>query len=545
VRHSLPPLCVLLVALPLATFARESARSGDDPPPPRTAPDDAPAGERRREGRQGEGRGEGRGDRMGGDRKGGDREGRGGGSRLGNYTTPPPANNVPDHPHTVILGRPTDDGVTIRVRLRDAGEAHVEHGAIPDAMAERTDTIRFAAGETHDFVLDGLAPNARHHYALRYRTVGGDETVVPAGTFHTRRAAGSPFVFTVTSDSHLDENTSGAVYLRTLANAAADQPDFHFELGDTFMTGKYARPEIAEAQYLAQRYYLGSLCHSAALFLALGNHDGEGGGRRSTEWATATRTRLFPNPFPDGFYTGNDRAEPVVGLPQNYYQWSWGDAQCIVLDPFRATTGRSRDGDGWAFTLGEEQYRWLRESLSSVDARYRFVFLHHLVGGTPPHSRGGVEAAPYWEWGGKGASGEDAFAERRPGWEAPIHDLLVRHGVSVVFHGHDHLFAKQDLDGIVYQLVPQPGHRRAGNTSSAAEYGYLAGEIQPSSGHLRVRVGADETRVDYVRAFLREDRREDGDGGAGVNGSVSYSYVVAPTPAADRGSAPAARSGTP
>lgn len=458
---------------------------------------------------------------------------RGGGSRLGNYTVPPPANDVPPHPHTVILGRPTDHGVTVRVWLAEDAEAFLEHGPSPEALPHRTPVLPIAGGEARDFVLDGLAPDSRHHYHLRYRAADGTETVVPPATFHTCRAPGSPFVFTVTSDSHLDENTSGEVYLRTLANAAADRPDFHLELGDTFMTGKYARPEIAEAQYLAQRYYLGSLCHSAGLFLALGNHDGEGGGRRTTAWATATRKRLFPNPFPDGFYTGNAVAEPDVGLPENFYQWMWGDAQFIVLDPFRATTSRARDGDNWASTLGEAQYEWLRAALATP-ARHRFVFIHHLVGGTPPHARGGVEAAPYWEWGGKGASGEDQFAARRPGWEAPIHDLLVRAGVSVVFHGHDHMFAKQDLDGIVYQLVPQPGHRRSGHTSNAAEYGYLAGEIQPSSGHLRVRVGPDETRVDYVRAFLRGADSDRGDGGAGINGTVSYSYVVptrdAPTP---------------
>ena len=477
-----------------------------------TEPDDTPPSareDRRREGRK---------------------EPRGGGSRLGNYTVPPPANDVPPHPHTVILGRPTARGVTVRVRLRDRAEAFVEHGPSADVLDGRTEAIPFAAGETHDFVLDGLAADARHHYRLRYRSADGAETAAPVATFHTRRAEGSPFVFTVTSDSHLDENTSGAVYLRTLANAAADRPDFHLELGDTFMTGKYARPEIAEAQYLAQRYYLGSLCHSAALFLVLGNHDGEGAGRRTTAWATATRKRLFPNPLPDGFYTGNDREEPDVGLPENHYQWTWGDAQFIVLDPFRATTQRARDGDGWAWTLGEEQYRWLRESLAAVTPRYRFVFIHHLVGGAPPHSRGGIEAAPYWEWGGKGASGADEFASRRPGWEAPIHDLLVRHGASVVFHGHDHMFARQELDGVVYQLVPQPGHRRAGHTQNAVEYGYLTGEIQPSSGHLRVRVAPEETRIDYVRAFLAPGDGGVADGGAGVNAAVSFSSVVGPRP---------------
>ena len=33
---------------------------------------------------------------------------RGGGSRLGGYTEPPPVNNVPDHPFNILLGRLTD-----------------------------------------------------------------------------------------------------------------------------------------------------------------------------------------------------------------------------------------------------------------------------------------------------------------------------------------------------------------------------------------------------------------------------------------------------
>jgi hypothetical protein len=39
----------------------------------------------------------------------------------------------------------------------------------------------------------------------------------------------------------------------------------------------------------------------------------------------------------------------------------------------------------------------------------------------------------------------------------PIHQLLAENRVSIVFHGHDHLYTKQDRDGVVYQEVPQPG----------------------------------------------------------------------------------------
>ncbi|MFN7733212.1 MAG: metallophosphoesterase [Pirellula sp.] len=444
-----------------------------------------------------------------------------GGSKLGNYTEPPAANRVPDHLYNILLGRPTDHSITVRVLFHRPATATLEFGTQSGQYEHRTEPRRFEAKGVQDFVLDALAADQRYYYRLILQEASGEETWSDEATFHTQRAPGSPFVFTVQSDSHLDENTRGEVYLRTLANALSDGPDFHLELGDTFMTGKYARPELSEPQYYAQRYYLGSLCHSAAFYFALGNHDGESGNRGSTRWATQTRLRLFPNPFPDGFYTGNETNEDGIGMPQNYYQWKWGDAQFLVLDPFRYTTERSRDGEAWNWTLGETQYRWLVHALQSVDAKYRFVFLHHLVGGSPTNSRGGVEFAPYWEWGGRGASGENEFAQRRPGWEAPIHELLVKHGASIVFHGHDHMFIQQELDGIVYQLVPQPGFQRVGNTNSAAEYGYVLGTAQGSPGHIRVRVGADSARIDYVRSFLPGDESP-----RQVNGEVSYSYEV-------------------
>lgn len=453
-------------------------------------------------------------------------QGRGGrsrasGSRLGGYTTPPPANNVPDHPFDIILGRLTDDAGTVRVLFYSEVEAYVSYGEQSERLSKRTKSQNLRAGVPFDFVIDSLMKNTRYLYRVVYN-IDGITKQSDEYTFHTQRGKDSTFVFTVQADSHLDENTSGEVYLRTLDNALADQPDFHFALGDTFMTGKYVEPERSHPQYLAQRYYLGHLCHSAALYFALGNHDGESGNRGSNVWATATRKRYLPNPFPNDFFTGNDQAEHEVGLPENYYQFEWGDAQFIVLDPFRHTTTRSRGGnsDNWYWTLGERQYQWLKRSLEESDASLRFVFVHHLVGGSDRNQRGGKEAAPFWEWGGKGLSGGDEFDRHRPGWGKPIHQILVDHAVSVVFHGHDHMFIKQDLDGIVYQLLPQPGHPRSG-TKSAQEYGYLTGEIQGSSGHVRVRVSGDSARVDYVRAFLPA-----AEGGCQRNGDVSYSYML-------------------
>ncbi|MAG94350.1 MAG: metallophosphoesterase [Planctomycetaceae bacterium] len=445
-----------------------------------------------------------------------------GGSKLGGYEVPPPANNVPDHLHDIILGRPTNDSITACVLAYDDLEGYLAYGIRSGQYSSKSDLTTFAKDEPVDVVLQSLEADTRYYYRLNCRK---PEAKVFEHSdefqFHTQRATGSPFTFTVQSDSHLDENTSGEVYTRTLTNALRDSPDFHFALGDTFMTGKYVRPELSHGQYLAQRYYFGQLCHSSPLFFALGNHDGESGNRGSNLWATQTRKRYLPNPFPNGFYSGNEREERSVGFPENYFAWEWGNSQFIVLDPFRHTTSRSRSGDNWYRTLGKDQYQWLKATLERSSASFRFVFLHHLIGGADRNSRGGIEAVPYFEWGGKSLGGTDDFDRQRPGWGKPIHSLLVEHDVTIVFHGHDHMYVKQDLDGIVYQLVPQPGHPRFGNTRSAREYGYVNGVVLSSSGHLRVRVAHDSVRVDYVRAYLPRSESSDR-----KNGDVSHSYLI-------------------
>jgi hypothetical protein len=438
--------------------------------------------------------------------------------------------DVPQHPLDIILARPTGDSVTLSVLAYRNMEGHFAYGTQKGVYSSQTGSARFTNGQPVEVVIDGLRPNTQYYYQLRYREPGRDAfSESNEHSFHTQRPPGATFVFTVQADSHLDENTDPEVYARTLANALANKPDFHIDLGDTFMTDKYG-PNYKDAlkQYLAQRYYFGLLCHSAPLFFVLGNHDGETGWRRNggaenvSVWSNRTRKLYYPNPVADGFYTGNTRHEEFVGLLQDYYAWEWGDALFVVLGPFWYTSSRSRqDDDYWDRTLGEEQYRWLKRTLEESKAAFKFVFIHHLVGGLDRNGRGGIEAAKYFEWGGHNKDGRYAFDEKRPGWGAPIHQLLADNGVAAVFHGHDHIFVKQDLDGIVYQLLPQPAHQRYGSTRNAEPYGYVHGDVLAGSGHLRVTVSAEKATVDYIVSYLPEDE----DAGR-KNGAIAYSYSI-------------------
>ena len=430
--------------------------------------------------------------------------------------------DVPAHPVDIILARPTAQSVTVSILAHAALRGSIAYGTRPDALDRQAAALDLPAKEPVEFALAPLQPDTRYHYELRCE--GGAAPERRRGVFHTQRPPGNTFAFTVTADSHLDQNTLPALYRQTLLNALADEPDFHIDLGDTFMTGKYRGDHPTEL-YLAQRYCFGLLCHSAPLFFVLGNHDGEPGGRgRSRTGALALRKTYFPNPLPDGFYTGNRHEEPGAGLLEDYYAWEWGDALLVVLDPFWYSGRPGRDeADNWHVTLGTEQYQWLKKTLEASRATFKLVFIHHLVGGSNKDGRcrGGAEAAPFFEWGGRDADGRNAFREKRPGWAMPIHQLLVRNKVRIVFHGHDHFFAKQDLDGIVYQLVPQPGAAERGRVRVAEEYGYAHGTILTSPGHLRVRVSPKGLQVDYVRSRLPADERR-----RGRNGEVACSYTI-------------------
>ena len=146
-------------------------------------------------------------------------------------------------------------------------------------------------------------------------------------------------------------------------------------------------------------------------------------------------------------------------------------------------------------------------------------------GCTAQHGRGGAEASHWYEWGGRNEDGSPGFAQRRPGWPLPLHDLLRRGGVRAVFHGHDHFYARQERDGVVYQLVPQPGHPGRRTENVAAEYGYRGGEILGGAGHLRVTVGPDQATVAFVRAVLPNAERD-----GWRNGAVAAEYRLAPAP---------------
>ncbi|WP_170266558.1 metallophosphoesterase family protein [Brevifollis gellanilyticus] len=432
--------------------------------------------------------------------KGGGKEGGKGGAGQGGQVE---SAVVPPYLFNVWLCRPGAESMTVSVLAWEDMDAFIEYG---DGL--KSEVVKLKAGEPQNIVLGGLKPDTGYNYRLTYRRAGGEAMQDSMRSFHTQRNSGSSFSFVMQADSHLDNNTDVRVYQQTLANMLTDKPDLMIDLGDTTMVDKFGKFYTrSESQYKAQRYYMGRIAHSVPILMVLGNHDGEkGSDPEMSEWSLRQRKTYFPNPA-----DGNDK--------HSYFAFEWGNSLFIGLDPFWSTM--QRGASGWDMTLGEAQYHWLAKALAGSKAEFKFIFIHHLVGGLGRDVRGGAGTAPYMEWGGKNADGTDGFKLHRPGWEMPLHELFVKHGVNIVFHGHDHLFVKEERDGIIYQEVPQPGHP-SGGTRSAEEYGY-EGVIFGSSGHVRVSVEGREATVDYIRSIVPGVTRTDLE-----NGAIEHSYKVRP-----------------
>ena len=422
---------------------------------------------------------------------------------------------------TIVLGSPTASSIKANVFSADqSGTVLLQYGTTPGVYDGQTAAVALSAGKPLVLAIEGLDGDTRYYYRLGFQASGGSGSATTEEfSFHTARSAGSGFTFTIQADSHLDENSDLDQYRKTLGNVFADTPDFHVDLGDTFMCEKHSAPLTATVQtapdqatvyarYRYERANFGIVSRSAPLFLVNGNHEGEAGwftdgtANNVAVWTALARLSYYMNPVPDSFYSGDSTTEPFVGRRASWYAWQWGDAHFIVLDPFWYSKTQSSK-DPWALTLGETQYKWLQQTLSSSRAPFKFVFIHNLVGGLDGQMRGGIEAAPFFEWGGRNLDGTSGFSQKRPGWSMPIHQLLVKYGVTAVFHGHDHLYAKQVLDGVVYQEVPQPSAKNFSSGSSlATEYHYLTGTIVSSSGHIRVTVSPDSITARYIRAWL-------------------------------------------
>jgi hypothetical protein len=137
-------------------------------------------------------------------------------------------------PGPELLGRPEATSVTINVVANVAIDAYFEYGT-QSGVYTQTNPVSGAAGPVSTaanvplvVALAGLSADTQYFYRMVYRQSGTSSwTTRPEHSFHTARSPGDTFMFTVTSDSHINiEFGNPSLFQQTLGNIATESPDF-------------------------------------------------------------------------------------------------------------------------------------------------------------------------------------------------------------------------------------------------------------------------------------------------------------------------------
>lgn len=398
-----------------------------------------------------------------------------------------------------LVFAPTASGFGLNAVVRNGDPATLELQVQPahDAgWATLTPTV--TAPDVAQWSVTGARPGARVPYRLVRVDAEGD--ALYTGSAPTAPPPGTPFTFAMITDTHLDPRDPlppgttvlpdfygemEQTMLQVMSQVSAVGADFVINLGDLLDYHVFGfntpPPDAAWARlaYLNYRRLLGDATANAAHFEVIGNWDGESGCNTPSEIARSTTQRLIysPGPSPTTYAEGGSGN-------QDYYAFTWGDALFVVLNVMTYTpTCHLLDTypgvpDDW--TLGAAQLDWLRRTLAGATAKWKFLFIHHTVGG----AAGDPSDTAYGRGGGQAAN---------VGEQATVHALMRQYGVQIFFYAHDHVFTDMVVDGIHYAL---PGSAGAPWKFDESETGYT--QYWTDSGYGLVHVAPSQVQVDFV-----------------------------------------------
>jgi hypothetical protein len=263
-----------------------------------------------------------------------------------------------------------------------------------------------------------------------YRVAGAQKT----SSFCTApEEPDSGFSFAVVGDSG-----TGSKAQRAVASLLERmQPDLILHTGDVVY------PKGDDADYDPKFFApYRRVIDSVPVFPSLGNHDVE------------TKNGA---PYLENFYLPRNDLESAG----RYYSFDWGNAHFVALDSELYYDDEGGDP--------ERQKAWLERDLGETRQPWKFVFFHR-----PPYS--------------SSEHGSDLLVRE------DLEPVLARHGVDLVFNGHDHDYERTvQIKGVTYVVTGGGGK----DLYEAGESEWTA--FSKSVHHaVRVRIDGDRLRLEAV-----------------------------------------------
>lgn len=276
------------------------------------------------------------------------------------------------------LQHPTQTSMKVLVETDRPSRARLEYGK----TASLGNTIASNGFDRlHSFEISGLEPGGSYFYRV-VAEADGNELDSGVLTFMTQRSPEQPFVFAAWADTETRQHVND----RVAKLAWIERPDFVLNGGDLTDGGQRGRRFEWTHEYLAS---MGQLYSRVPVFSVPGN------GESDLSWYR--HYHLNPD-------------------PENYYTFTWGNAQFFMLD------------SNLDLGPGSEQYAWLDRELGKSRARWRIVMHHH-----PTYSSDEDDYGDRWK--GQYETDGDPNVQH-------LNALYQKHIVDIVFYGHLHTYER-------------------------------------------------------------------------------------------------------
>lgn len=227
---------------------------------------------------------------------------------------------------------------------------------------------------------------------LYFYQVEFDGTKYP-GSFRAAPVPGTDRVkFFAYGDTRTDVQAHNKVAGQVLAAIAADPASQTMILSVGDLVSKGDNEKVLDGEfYSTEQTNIRRMMASLPYQSCIGNH--EYGGRAFVKY--------FPYPFVGG----------------RYWSFDYGPAHIIVVDQYES------------YAPGSDQYAWIKNDLETTTQPWVFVVLHE----------------PGWSAGGGHSNCKPVQRYLQP--------LFVKYGVSLVFGGHNHYYARAEVDGVQHLTV--------------------------------------------------------------------------------------------
>ncbi len=216
---------------------------------------------------------------------------------------------------------------------------------------------------------------------------------VYTGSFHAAPPVGAPALkFFAYGDTRTDVLTHNGIAAQMMHAVAVDSTRHTVIVSTGDLVNNGDSETDWDSQFFSSSYpALRRMTGNLPYQACMGNHEGTG----------AIFTKYFPYPFTGG----------------RYWSFDYGPAHFVVVDQYTD------------YTPGSDQLTWIADDLAATTQPWRFMVLHE----------------PGWSAGGGHPNNTSVQQYLQP--------LCVQYRVAIVFGGHNHYYARAEVDGVKHLTI--------------------------------------------------------------------------------------------